>query len=61
MAKGMKSRGMAELQSLKRRTTRQHSLGRISRTDAEYLTDLWDKAEAKIINMKEEGESQPWF
>ena len=61
MAKGMKSRGMMELRALKKRLNRQHSLGRISRTDADFIRDLLDQVEARIITMEEKGEDQPWF
>ncbi len=57
MAKTLKSLGLDELRSLRRRVRRQLGLERIGRADADYLTDLLNKAEARIVSMHEENEN----
>lgn len=57
MAKTLKSKGLDELRSLRRRARRQQGLGRIGSKDAEFIVDLLNKVEARIISMTEENEN----
>lgn len=60
MAKGLKSNGMKELQTLKARVLRQYALNRIGFRDKEFLMEHLNEVEARIIKMYEEGEETPW-
>lgn len=55
MALPLKTAGMAELTALRKRTKRQLAMERIDPQPAKELLDLWDKAEAIIQTMREEG------
>lgn len=56
MAKSLKSAGLEELAALKRRVTRQLALKRIARPDHDDLVEHIDAIEARIVEMREEGE-----
>ena len=56
MAKTLKSLGLLELDSLRRRARRQQGLGRIGTADAEYIVTRLNEIEARIISMTEENE-----
>jgi hypothetical protein len=61
MAATLKSRGLMELSSLRRRVERQRALGRITGPDKVYLLYRIDEIEARIIEMHEtnaEGEEE---
>lgn len=60
MAKGLKSNGLKELNSLKARILRQYGLGRIGFRDKEALLHHANEMEARIIKMYEEGEETAW-
>lgn len=64
MARGLKTRGTAELATLRRRIARQLALGRIFKVDHDYLIDLTNKMEARIVSMHEtddqEGDDRGW-
>ena len=53
MARGLKSAGMEELRALRRRTIRQHSMGRISKADRDAICGWIDCIEARIVIMPE--------
>ena len=57
MAKTLKSLGLEELWSLRRRARRQLGLGRIGAKDAEYIVSRLNEVEARIISMTEENEN----
>lgn len=57
MAKTLKSLGLQELDSLRRRARRQQGLGRIGAADAEFIVKRLNEIEARIIEMKEENEN----
>lgn len=57
MARGLKTRGLFELELIRARARRQHSLKRINREDAEWIVARLDELEAYIINMNERGDS----
>lgn len=56
MARGLKTRGLEELDLLRRRVKRQHLLKRIGKEDCDWLVEQLDKIEARIITMSERGE-----
>lgn len=56
MARGLKSRGLLELDTLRQRVKRQHMLKRISKPDCDWLVDALNQVEARIIKMEEKGE-----
>jgi len=56
MAASLKTKGIEELSSLRRRVHRQYGLGRISRPDRETLIGLLDQFEAHVIRMPEKTE-----
>lgn len=58
MAAPLKKNGIDECAKLRRRVIRQHQLGRILRSDRDYLVGLLDKFEARVIKMKEKGEEE---
>ena len=58
MVAPLKKNGIAECAKLRKRVIAQHNLGRIHRTDKEYLVDLLNKVEARIIKMEEKGEEK---
>ena len=53
MAGSLKTLGVKELSSLRKRVLRQHQLGRISRGDKDNLIAKCDDLEAYIIKMPE--------
>lgn len=55
MAAPLKVNGINECAKLRRRVIRQHQLGRISRTDRDFLVKLLDQFEARVIKMEEKG------
>ena len=55
MAGPLKVNGLSECANLRKRVIRQHQLGRIRRSDRDYLVELLDKFEARVIKMREEG------
>lgn len=57
MARGLKTRGLQELELMRARARRQHALKRISREDCEWLVGRLDEIEARIINMTEKGDT----
>lgn len=56
MARGLKTRGLVELETLRARARRQHALKRISREDCEWIVEHLDEIEARIISMPEKGD-----
>lgn len=60
MAKSLKTNGLQELSSLKKRTIRQRQLGRIREADKAELIAMINKLEAHIIDMSEEGDDFSW-
>lgn len=56
MARTLKSKGLEELRSLRRRTRRQQGLERIGKADADFIVSRLDQIEARIISMTEENE-----
>lgn len=56
MARSLKTRGLAELDSLRRRARRQHSLGRIDLQDLDFLMVRIQEIEARIVTMRELNE-----
>jgi hypothetical protein len=54
VARGLKSKGLEESKSLRQRVIRQHGLGRIRKSDADYLIDLLNKFEARVVHMPEQ-------
>ncbi|QSL67820.1 hypothetical protein [Nocardia phage P3.1] len=57
MARSLKSRGLEELRTLRRRVERQYALGRILRSDREFLVKHLDEVEARITKMSEKNEN----
>ena len=57
MARTLKSLGLEELRSLRRRARRQQGLGRIGSRDADYIVSRLNEVEARIISMTEENEN----
>lgn len=57
MARGLKTRGLLELKSLRDRTRRQYALGRIYRDDCEFICEYLDIVEARITSMYERGDT----
>lgn len=57
MARTLKTRGLEELRTVRRRVERQFTLDRILRSDRDYLVKLFDMAEARIITMSEKNEN----
>ena len=53
MARSLKTKGLEELEQLRRRVNRQHSLERISKADRDFLNEHLDIVEARIIRMDE--------
>lgn len=53
MALPLKTKGLEELYSLKRRVKRQKAMERISKSDHDYLVSMLDDVEAKIVRMQE--------
>lgn len=66
MARSLKTAGIRELNQLRARARRQHALRRITQTDAQYVCELIDLIEARIVTMHELDEtgseegSQEW-
>ena len=56
MARPLKTRGMLELDSLRKRVERQRNLGRISGFDRRWLVDHLNEIESHIIGMSETNE-----
>lgn len=56
MARSLKVRGVEEIDSIRRRARRQHSLGRISKPDADWLVRQLNKIESRIVSMRETNE-----
>lgn len=56
MAKSLKSNGLVEVRSLRARITRQFGLGRIGQPDHDYLLTRAQEIEARIVEMREDGE-----
>lgn len=56
MARGLKTLGLEEVQSALKRTRRQKALGRIGHLDARYIEERLMQVEARILEMREEGE-----
>lgn len=57
MARTLKTKGLEELDALRRRARRQQGLGRIGSKDAEYIVTRLNEVEARIISMTEENEN----
>lgn len=57
MARTLKTRGLEELRTLRRRVERQYALERIGRYDKEYLVEHLNRVEARIIGMTERNEN----
>jgi hypothetical protein len=57
MARGLKTRGIQELELVRARARRQHALKRIRREDCEWIVARLDEVEARIIQMEEKGDS----
>lgn len=55
MALPLKTRGIEDVKSLKKRVMRQRTLARISPKDADELVALLEAVEVKITNMEEKG------
>ena len=53
MARSLKTLGIQESNALRQRVRRQHGLGRIRKIDADFLVDLLDKFEARVVSMQE--------
>lgn len=62
MAKGLKTRGIADLQDVKKRAIRQHALERISPQDRDEIVSGINRLIAKIVRMDEVDpeEDQQW-
>lgn len=58
MARSLKSMGLVELDSLRRRARRQLALKRISPADCEYIVNLLDTLEARIVSMSEKSDPE---
>jgi hypothetical protein len=56
MVRSMKSAGLAEVDSLRRRTRRLLSLGRLFPEDCAYITKRLNEIEARIVTMNEINE-----
>ena len=52
----LKDAGLAEVQALRRRTRRQHAMGRIGKADFEFIDSRLDEVEARIVSMQEFNE-----
>lgn len=55
MAKPLKVAGLQESEALRRRVRRQLAMRRIAKTDADYLIDLLDQFDARVVEMREEN------
>lgn len=55
MALGIKTRGMEELSSFKKRVNRQHALGRISEAERKVLVDKTNELMAMVIKLREDS------
>jgi len=53
VARSLKTLGIQEANALRQRVRRQHNLDRIRRSDADYLVDLLNKFEARVVSMQE--------
>lgn len=53
MARSLKTLGIQEANVLRQRVRRQHNLGRIRKDDSDYLVDLLNKFEARVVSMQE--------
>ena len=51
--RSLKSLGLEECRRLRRRVMKTRALERISRPDSDYLVDLLDRFEARVIEMEE--------
>lgn len=61
MARGLKTNGMKEIGSFKRRVIRQYNLGRIGTADKNELISLVHLIEARVVKMhEEEGTLEQW-
>lgn len=63
MAKGLKTNGLQEVGSFKKRVVRQYNLGRIGASDKNELISLINQIEARVIKMQEsskEGDLSLW-
>lgn len=56
MARSLKSVGLRELNTLRKRVERQYLLDRIARPDRDELVSLLNKVEARITSMGEKNE-----
>lgn len=56
MARSLKTLGIEELNKLRRRVSRQHSLGRIYASDRDYINSRLQEVEARIVLMHEEDD-----
>ena len=55
MAKPLKVAGLQESEALRRRVRRQLAMRGIAKDDADYLIDLLDKFDARVVKMREEN------
>lgn len=49
----LKTRGIAELKTLRRRVRRQRAMGRINKADFDFIDGRLDEVEARIVSMQE--------
>lgn len=61
MAKGLKTNGIAELVSFRKRVERQFSLDRIDRPDRDKLIHAVDWLHAYVVRMEERGDKEKPF
>ncbi len=55
MAAPLKTAGLRELASLRKRAKRQLAMERVGAVDVDYIVSRLDEVEARIIEMREEG------
>lgn len=56
--RGVKDRGLEELQALRKRVVRAHAMGRIGKADNDFIVEHLNAVEARIIGMQEYGEGE---
>lgn len=57
--RSLKTRGVVEVRYLRRRVVRAFAMGRIGKADNDYLVELLNEVEARIIVMQEyDGEGE---
>lgn len=54
MARSLKTRGLMELESFKKRVVRQRNLGRISAKDQQFLLEKVGEITTRIVRMAED-------